>query len=112
MSNQRALFGRKMSNLEELLEATYFAKQEGHKGVPYEVNRDIVLDSEAFQKFADDFLEDQLWIEKTDGGMNKKGEIRCIRVINKSTGEKILCNSEGYDYCRYVAIEEEERNHE
>jgi len=112
MNNQRALFGRKMNNLEELLDATYFAKQRGQKGVPYEVIRDVELENEAFQIFADDFMEDQPWIGKSEGGMNEKGEIRCIRVINKTTGEKILCNPEGYDYCRYVAIEEEEKDHE
>ena len=50
----------------------------------------------------------QPWIEKSDGGTDKNGEIRCIRVTNELTGEKILCNTEGYDYCQYVAIEGEE----
>ena len=37
---------------------------------------------------------------------NEKEEIRCIRVTNTETGERVLINSEGYDYCRYTALEE------
>ncbi|UTW70378.1 hypothetical protein KHA80_07705 [Anaerobacillus sp. HL2] len=44
--------------------------------------------------------------KKSDGGTNEKGELRCIRVINKDTGEKILSSTEGYDYSRYTAIED------
>ncbi|MFK4998696.1 DUF6329 domain-containing protein [Bacillus sp. N9] len=29
----------------------------------------------------------------------------CIRVVNKDTDDKVLVNSEGYDYPRYTAIE-------
>lgn len=102
----KALFGRKMASLEELKEATRKAKKEGFTGSPYEVTKELALNDSDFQEFAKDLLEDQPWIEKGDGGSNQNGEIRCIRVINLQTGERILVNSEGYDYPRYTAIED------
>ncbi|WP_366923862.1 hypothetical protein MFMK1_000778 [Metallumcola ferriviriculae] len=102
----RALFGRKMASLEELMEATRQAKKEGFTGSTYEVTKEITLNDYAFQEFVKDLLEDQPWIEKDDGGSNQNGEIRCIRVTNLDTGERVLVNSEGYDYPRYTAIEE------
>lgn len=108
MQNKRALFGRKINDFEELKDATDRAIGKGLKGEPYEVVREVILSNEEFKILCNDFLEDQPWIEKSDGGMNENGEIRCIRLTNELTGEKILCNTEGYDYCRYVAIEGEE----
>lgn len=61
---------------------------------------EMEMENDTFQMLAGDILEDQPWIEDAVGGMNEKGEIRCIRVINDSTCHKILCNPEGYDYCR------------
>ncbi len=101
----KALFGRKVYDLKELREITQKALKEGHKGQDYIVTKEVLLENEAFQEFASDFLEDQPWITKEDGGVNEKDEIRCIRVISKDSGEKILVNSEGYDYPRYTAIE-------
>lgn len=102
----KALFGRKFYNIEELREATAAAKKKGVVGSDYTVIREVVLTDEQFKKFTSDFLADQPWIEKGDGGHNKKGEIRCIRVINLETGEKILTNPEGFEYPRYTSIEE------
>jgi hypothetical protein len=103
----KAIFGRKMASLEELKDATAKARMDGHTGKPYVVTKEIVLGDADFGKFADDFLEDQLWIEKTDGGNNQNGEAKCIRVTNLKTGERVLINSEGgYDYPRYTGLEE------
>ncbi|MFX4263113.1 DUF6329 domain-containing protein [Pelotomaculum propionicicum] len=102
----KAIFGRKMASLEELKEATAKAKNDGHTGKPYEVIKEIVLSDADFNKFANCLLEDQPWIEKADGGHNQNGEVKCIRVINLKTGERVLVNSEGYDYPRYTALEE------
>lgn len=101
----KALFGRKVVDLAELKALTKRDLKEGYKGQEYKVIREVSLDAKVFEAFAEDFLEDQPWITKEDGGMNKAGEILCIRVINKDTGEKVLVNSEGYDYPRYTAIE-------
>mgnify|MGYP000940659182 CR=1 FL=1 len=102
----RALFGRKMVDIEELRDATRIAKKEGFTGSAYEVTKEVELSDPDFKEFTEDLLEDQSWIDKGDGGSNPSGEIKCIRVINKLTGEGILVNSEGYDYPRYTAIEE------
>ncbi|QSX09550.1 hypothetical protein J0B03_05665 [Alkalibacter rhizosphaerae] len=98
----RALFGRKVTDLDALEEMT-----NSIRGSLYEVTKEIWMDNEEFKSFAQDFFEYQPWIEKSDGGSNEKGEIRCIRVINTETGQRVLVNSEGYGYCRYVAIEED-----
>ena len=102
----KALFGRKFFNIEELSELTKDAKKDGVVGSDYTVIREVELSDEEFKKFTSDFLAEQTWIKKGDGGYNEKGELHCIRVINRETGEKILTNPEGYDYSRYTAIEE------
>lgn len=102
----RALFGRKLNDFEELREATARAKQAGQRGSLYEVIKVVFLDSDDFKAFAEDFLNEQPWIDKSDGGSNENGEIRCIRVVNTDTGERVLINSEGYSWCRYTALEE------
>jgi hypothetical protein len=102
----KAHFGRKIPNLHALKAATRRANQEKNSGSAYMVTREVDLSDLEFKQFAEDLLEDQPWIAKEDGGMNQAGEIRCIRVRNTQTGERILVNSEGYDYPRYTAIEE------
>lgn len=102
----KALFGRKFTDIKELREATENAKKRGIVGSNYAVIREVELSDHEFQKFCSDFLEDQPWIEKNDGGSNAAGELRCIRVENVETGERILVNTEGYEYPRYTAIEE------
>jgi len=101
----KALFARKVRDLEELKELTREAIQDDCEGTPYEVTREVVMSDAAFREFAEDLQKDQPWICKDDGGTNTKGEIRCIRVKNRDTGEKIIICSEGYDYPRYAALE-------
>lgn len=102
----RALFGRKISNLKELQELTQAAIEAGQKGQPYTITREVKLTDSAFRELTQDFLEDQEWITREDGGVDQDGKIRCIRVLNIDTDEKILVNTEGYDYPRYTALED------
>lgn len=101
----RALFGRKIYNLEELKELIHQANKEGKKGQPYIITREVILKDVDFMDFADNFLKDQHWITPEDGGMDLEGRIKCIRVVNIETGEKVLVNTEGYDYPRYTGLE-------
>jgi hypothetical protein len=101
----KALFGRKICNLTELKELTHQAIKEGKKGQPYIITREVILKDVEFIEFAQDFLRDQPWISHEDGGVNQNGEVRCIRIVNIDTGEKILLNGEGYSYGRYVGLE-------
>lgn len=101
----KALFGRKVLDLDELKDLTLRAAKEGHKGQPYIIIREVFLANEYFMDFAGDFLKDQFWIRSEDGGINMNGEVRCVRVNNMDTDEKVLVNSEGYDYPRYTALE-------
>jgi hypothetical protein len=103
----RALFGRKVCNLKELKQLTNQAIKEGRKGQPYTIIREVILKDKDFKDFANDFLKDQSWISKGDGGINDKGQVRCIRVTNIETDEKVLVNTEGYDYPRYTGLEME-----
>lgn len=102
----KALFGRKFTNVMELKEATEDAKKRGVVGSNYTVIREVELSDHEFMRFCSDFLDDQPWIEKDDAGSNAAGELRCIRVKNVETDERILVNNEGYEYPRYTAIEE------
>jgi hypothetical protein len=102
----RALFGRKINDLKELQELTHEAIKAGQKGQLYTITREVILEDAAFREFANDLLEDRDWITPEDGGTNENGEIRCIRVINSDTGEKVLVNTEGYNYPRYTALVE------
>lgn len=101
----KALFGRKVLDLDELKDLTLRAVKEGNKGQPYIIIREVFLADEYFMDFAGDFLKDQFWIRSEDGGINMNGEVRCVRVNNMDTDEKVLVNSEGYDYPRYTALE-------
>ena len=103
-----ALFERKAPDLTALEAATAEAKMEGSIGVPYEVIRTVELSDKGFRDFARDLLSDQPWIEADDGGYNREHEIRCIRVLNRETGETVLVNPEGYHYPRYTALEGED----
>lgn len=103
---QRALFGRKVKDLKELKELTKLAKKDGARGSEYIVVKEIELNDSEFKAFADNFLRDQDWILKEDGGADDEGRLVCIRVANIETGEKVLVDSEGYNYPRYVALEE------
>ncbi len=102
---KRALFGRKISGLKELKELTKRAIAAGKTGEAYMVTREVILSGGDFSKFAGDFLADQPWISPEDGGSTKDGKVRCIRVVNQETGEKVLINTEGYTYPRYTALE-------
>lgn len=103
---QRALFGRKVKDLKELKELTKLAKKDGARGSEYIVVKDIEINDSEFKAFAGNFLKDQDWILKEDGGVDSEKGLICIRVINIETGEKVLVDSEGYTYPRYVAKEE------
>ena len=94
----KALFGRKISDIDELIKLTDLAINDGFSPENYVVTKEVILNDSKFKEFTADLLKDQPWITKDDGGPNENGELRCIRVINQSTGEKLLINSEGFDY--------------
>ncbi len=100
----RALFGRKVCDLEELKGLTHQAIKDGRKGQPYIITREVILKDVDFRDFAEDFLKNQDWITPEDGGMDQEGRVRCIRVSNIDTGENVLVNTEGYDYPRYTGL--------
>jgi hypothetical protein len=101
----RALFGRKIENIVDLREATERSRKSDVRGTVYTVDRDVEMTDDEFREFGKDFLKDQPWILKSDGGYNEKGEYSCIRVRNVDSGESLLVSSEGFDYPRYIAIE-------
>ena len=98
----KAVFGRKVENLEELR----FETNLGQQGYECKVEKEVHLSDTEFETFARDFFAEQTWLTKEDGGCDKEGRIRCTRVLNKKTGESVLVNNEGYDYPRYTALEQ------
>lgn len=106
----KAIFVRKASSLEVVKDVIEELKEKGYEGANYQVTREVELCNEDFRKLANDLLEDQAFIQKDEGGLNDEGEVLCIRVINKESGERILIDPQGYEYPRYTAIEE--KNHE
>jgi len=102
---QRALFGRKIPELATLRAITGEAIRSGKKGERYTVIREVVLGDTEFMNFAGDFLEEQSWLEAGDGGITAAGEMRCVRVVNKATGDTVLVNTGGCGYPRYTALE-------
>lgn len=65
----------------------------------------MILKDVDFRDFAGDFLKDQDWITPEDGGRDQEGRVKCIRVVNIETRERVLVNTEGYDYPRYTGLE-------
>ncbi len=101
----KAIFVRKASDLEVVREVTEELKSKGHQGIGYRVTREVELSDKEYEKLANDLLQDQAFINE-DEGLNDVGEVLCIRLINKESGERILIDPQGYEYSRYTAIEE------
>lgn len=101
----KAIFVRKALDLGELKILTKEAEKHDEEPIEYEVIKEIKMSKVAFRDFVEDFSKIQHWIDSNDGGVSSEFKIRCIRVINMDTGERILVNSEGYNYARYTAIE-------
>jgi len=87
-------------------EVTEELKSKGHEGTAYRVIREVELSNKEYKKLTNDLLQDQAFINKDEGGINDAGEVLCIRVINKESGERILIDPQGYEYPRYTALEE------
>ena len=103
-----AWFGRKVLNKQELLELTNEARRVNHPKQAVVIERDVVLDEKAFAAFEQDFLDGQSWLSPYDGGEDKKGRIRCVRVSCETQPDRYLVNSEGYDYPRSIALDLEQ----
>ena len=104
----QAWFGRKVFDKQELLELTEEAKRINHPKQKFVIEREVVLDDEAFAAFEQDFLDEQSWLSPYDGGEDQHGRIRCVRVSCESQPERYLVNSEGYDYPRSIALDLEQ----
>ncbi|MDG5789348.1 hypothetical protein QA612_17955 [Evansella sp. AB-P1] len=97
-----AIFGCKMDSLQDLKKTVCDGFGEIEK---YCVVKEVLLENDVFYHFSENLLEDQDWITDATCGWTVEGEFRCIRVINKETGERVLVNSNGTSYARYIAFE-------
>lgn len=106
-----AHFVRKPSNISEVEEITANYKGTSNKkGVPYYVFDTIELDGPNYTDFINEYLLVDHPIVANIAercGVNQHGIWKCLRVVNcdKPT-QRILIQSEGYHYARYVAIEQ------
>ena len=102
----KGIFVRKASDIDVVRDVTEELKSKGHDGTTYRVTREVELSDKEYKKLTNDLLQDQDFINEDEGGINDEGEVLCIRVINKESGERILIDPQGYEYPRYTALEE------
>lgn len=99
--NNKAIFLRKMTCLEELIRSSKSMSKA--TAMEYVITRTVELTDQEFKCFTNDFLEDQSWINEGEGGFERY-KVKCIEVVNMTTGQAILVNPEGYKYARYTAL--------
>ena len=105
-----AYFIRKPTSLDEVNEYTQtYENRNSSQRSPYHVFKTIELDAIKYDDFINSRLgyTHQFIADNAEGcHENKFGILQCIRVVNKDKpDEKLLIQSEGYDYARYAAIE-------
>ena len=101
----KGMFFRKLNTLEELKALTERAERAGKGRWPYVVSKEVFLKEDVFQALVSDFFAEQDWLTKEEGGIDKDGKVRCVRVVNVDNGERFLINNEGYSYARYTSLE-------
>lgn len=101
----KAFFVRKAAGIKDVKEAV----REGGRPEPYIIEKQVELETEAFQTFSNnlltdyDFVKDNLELMYKD----KNGIYHCLLVKEKNSTGGILTESEGHRYPRYTAIYKE-----
>ena len=98
----RAQFGRKVANLQDLLDQTDY---EG-RGERFVISETIKLDASEWNKLANDFFDDYDWMEGK-GGIVKESCIparHCLLVYTDDCRHALLIDPQGYSYARYTAV--------
>ena len=97
-----AKFVRKATDVNDY---KWITKLYDYKEEPYVVEKEIALSAKEYDEFTDDLLVDREWITKNKNHMRMdEGIWHCLLVKCDSRKRKILVQSEGYDYARYIGI--------
>ena len=98
-----AVFGRKMTNIDELRDYTEDYIQEQEK---FTVIKEIELTQSGFKSFCKGFLRDNDIIDAYREKMRCDDELGriCLFIYCKEQDEGVLVESEGYAYARYTAL--------
>ncbi len=103
---KRAYFIRKPLDIQEVKDCTKTAIANRARRETYKIRKTISLSDEEYKNFIGHLSDDyDFLMEYTDlCGPDVDGYTNCLAVRNKQTKEKILVNTEGYNYARYVAL--------
>jgi len=102
--NEKALFLRKASNINEL---RLLDEEDGDRA-PYVIEKTIELPDEEFKKFSDELLWDTKIAKENVDLMyiDDNGVWHCVLVTSREADYGVLVEAEGYDYPRYTALKQ------
>lgn len=104
----KTIFVRKPSNLAELKSGIEECKRLfDSKGADYYVAEELQLSNQEWERLTESFLDDRFCfhqfseknLPETEGGTP------CIRVTCSSSEIALIIDTQGYDYARYIGIE-------
>ena len=105
----KTIFVRKPSNLAELKSGIEECKRLfNSKGSDYYVAEELQLSNQEWERLTESFLEDRFCFHQFSEKnlpTTEQGE-PCIRVTCPSSEIALIIDTQGYDYARYVGIEE------
>ena len=106
----KTIFVRKPSNMTDVLEGIAAHKRYfDSAGENRYIAEEITLSEKEWKSLTNDFLRDRGWIAEFsahDYPILGNDTMPCIRVTCKSDSRVLIIDPEGYDYARYVGIEE------
>lgn len=104
----KAIMVRKACSIRDWAETIEMMKYNGQKPTAVEVviEKTITISKEEFLRFASDLQDDKRFIRENKSLMrvDEKQVWHCIKVRAIGIKQRILVESEGYDYARYVAV--------
>lgn len=107
----KTAFVRKASDLDEVIEYTRQAHSTGRYETctsDYYIAEKVTLSEIEWRSLASCLLADRDWIAAFSKREypSRDGAQPCIRVACKSDSRVLIIDPQGYDYARYVSIEE------
>ena len=105
----RTFFARKPTNLKQLQsDSAELRYSFSSRGELYYVAEERELSNQEWVVFTENLLEYQGWISAFSGRNYPNGEdgIPCLRVTTPGSEIALIIDTQGYDYARYVGIEE------
>lgn len=107
---KKAIFICKPSNLTDVCSELEHAAETGRRSEPYKVLKTRKVTAAEWNSLTESFLADRDWLSAFRAALEKRPEKDldkrgCIRVVCEGKNISLLIDTQGYDYARYVAIE-------